>query len=202
MKISVKNLELLIVGGTDHEGGAHYGGNQDWYGSPWRRGAGCGPTTVATVTSYMLRSKSGETVEKPDFVAHMNDVWQFVTPTMFGLPKTSQVRARVEKLIAARDFPRSVTELDVPEKPDERPDFARCAEYIAECLTRDVPVAFLCLDNGGQEELDNWHWTTLASLDAETGAAEIIDSGRLFTIDLRRWLVETGNGGGFIAMEM
>ena len=214
MKISVKRMEGLIVKGavyTPASGaatamciqtcGSHYGGDQDWYGSPWRRGSGCGPTTVATITSYMERSATARDVDKAELVAHMNEVWQYVTPTMFGLPKTSQVRRRIEKLIAARHFPHGVAELEVSEKPQERPSFERVAQFITESLRRDAPIAFLCLDNGGQEQLDNWHWTTLASLDVESGEAEIIDSGRLFTIDLRRWLADTSKGGGFIAME-
>ena len=210
MKISVDNIELLIVNGAEcecgeHEaaelaGGPHYGGNQDWYGSPWRRGAGCGPTTVATITSYMQRANAAQDVEKTEFVEHMNDVWRFVTPTMFGLPKTSQVRRRVEKLIEARGCPQAVTELEVAEKHELRPSYAQVVEYVAESLRRNVPVAFLCLENGGQETLDNWHWTTLVALDSETGEAEIVDSGRRFAIDLRRWLADSTMGGGFVVM--
>ena len=211
MKVSVDNIELLIIGGTEYTGVApdgteyacepHYGGDQDWYGSPWRRGAGCGPTTVATITSYMQRAGAERCVDKSEFVAHMNDVWQFVTPTMFGLPKTSQVRRRVERLAAARGCPRTVTELEVPECRELRPSYERSAEYITQSLRRNVPVAFLCLDNGGQSQLDDWHWTTLVSLDEDTATAEIIDSGRLFTIDLRQWLTNSNKGGGFVAME-
>jgi len=200
MKFSVKSVEMIIVNGADHEGAPHYGGNQDWYSSPWRRGSGCGPTTIATVTSYMQRASCARAIEKSEFVAHMNDIWRFVTPTMFGLPKTSQVRRRVERLIAVRGFPSNVEELDVPENTAERPSFCTVAAFIAESLARDVPVAFLCLDNGGQEELDNWHWTTLVTLDDETRQAEIIDSGRRFTIDLGRWIEDTTKGGGFVSL--
>lgn len=187
----------MKIGGA---GETHYGGNQEWYSSRWKRGSGCGPTVVAGIVSYMLRSGEGREIARPELLAMMEDVWEFVTPTMFGLPTTGHLTERIEKYIAARGFPSGVRELKIPEKAPERPGFGEAAEFIGAALDDDIPVAFLCLDNGGEAALDEWHWTTLVSLDTACGAARIIDSGRLFDADLRKWHRGNVKGGGFVAM--
>jgi hypothetical protein len=165
----------------------------------------------------MLRSVTGREIEKPEFLEMMDDVWEFVTPTMGGLPTTGHLIERIEKYIAARGgdfnaasgkfsaasgFPAGVREFAVSEKPSERSGFAGAAEFIDAALDDDVPVAFLCLDDGGETALDEWHWTTLVALDAgeDSATALIIDSGRLFEVDLYKWYHGNKKGGGFVAM--
>ncbi|MDR1328223.1 MAG: hypothetical protein LBK23_01300 [Oscillospiraceae bacterium] len=160
--------------------------------------------------SYMLRSGAGREIEKPEFLEMMDDVWEFVTPTMGGLPTTGHLIERIEKYIAASGgdfsaasgFPVGVREFAVSGKPSERPGFAGAAEFIGAALDDDVPVAFLCLDDGGETALDEWHWTTLVALDAgeDSATAMIIDSGRLFEVDLYKWYHGNKKGGGFVAM--
>jgi hypothetical protein len=190
----------MKIGGV---GDNHYGGNQEWYSTRWKRGAGCGPTVVTGIVSYMLRSETGCAINHPEFLAMMEDVWEFVTPTMYGLPTTEHLTERIEKYIAARGFPSGVRGFEISENIPERHSFNAAVEFIIPALAEDIPVAFLCLDNAGETALDDWHWTTLVSLDATdnaTAPAMIIDSGRLFEIDLRRWYHGTAKGGGFAAM--
>ena len=55
MDIEIKlNYEYLII----EDSIKYYGGSQEWYSSFWKRMAGCGPTTAATITMYEQRIKN------------------------------------------------------------------------------------------------------------------------------------------------
>ncbi|MDR0839343.1 MAG: hypothetical protein LBN99_06835 [Oscillospiraceae bacterium] len=204
MRKAIKNLELMKIGGV---GETHYGGSQAWYRSVWRREAGCGPTTVTCVVSYLSRRGSCAATDKTEFIELMNDVWGFVTPTIRGLPSTRHLTSGIRQYIAARDFPAAVAELEISGRATRRPAFEEVLSFIGDALDRDAPVAFLCLDHGAEDRLDDWHWTTLVSLEYGEGGDSgpsatvgILDGGRLFEVDIYKWYRTSSSGGGFVAI--
>ena len=69
-------------------------------------------------------------------------------------------------------------------------------------LQRDLPIAFLNLCNGAEQQLEPWHWVTISGLDYDTynqyAIAQICDGGIVKRIDLALWLHTTRQGGGFV----
>ncbi|MDR3278243.1 MAG: hypothetical protein LBT12_05660 [Oscillospiraceae bacterium] len=199
IQIALKNIRLLEVGeGCEPE---HYGCDQEWYGSRWRRASGCGPSVVSNIFSYISRAESGARAAKSDFTRLMDEVWGCVTPTVRGLPSTAALCAGIDKYIAYKGCDLTWRELSVPGRSIRRPSFDEVLDFLGEALAADTPVAFLVLDGGG---LDEWHWVTIVSLvfDKPRGVASvgIVDSGRLFGADLYNWFRTTTRGGGFVSL--
>ena len=85
MDIEIKlNYEYLII----EDSIKYYGGSQEWYSSFWKRMAGCGPTTAATITMYEQRIKNlSKIYNKQEFINLMENMWNYVTPRARGLNK-------------------------------------------------------------------------------------------------------------------
>jgi hypothetical protein len=203
-KKAIKNIGLLAVSDCGCPEGTYYGCNQEWYDSRWRRVSGCGPSVVANIVSYMERASTGACVTKREFVALMDEIWGHVTPTARGLPTTKALRRGLDGYIEYKGWGFTSREMSIPAKVRERPPLSEVISFLGEALDNDMPVAFLALDNGDESRLDDWHWVTLVSLvHDEMGAVAsvgIIDSGRLFGIDLYKWYRTTSRGGGFVSI--
>ncbi|HHT17900.1 MAG TPA: hypothetical protein GXZ77_09385 [Papillibacter sp.] len=179
------------------------GGWQKWYGDWWKRTAGCGPTVVSTILAYIERRKAASSCEPMpigEFIARMNEMWEYVTPGVSGIPSTEKLISGAQKYIDAKNLPIRLEALDIPGKREERPDGNAVAAFLEQALLADAPVAFLCLDNGEEKKLDDWHWVTLVSLEyGEEGVfAEVTDEGHHFRVDLELWRKTTKRGGGFV----
>jgi hypothetical protein len=179
------------------------GGWQEWYGDWWKRQAGCGPTVVSTILTYLERRKAAsgsEPMPKCEFLTRMNEVWEYVTTGISGIPSTEKLIAGAQKYIGAKNLPIRLEALDIPAKRECRPGALEMAAFLEEALLADAPVAFLCLDNGREKKLDDWHWVTLVTLEyGEEGVfADVTDEGRHFRVDLGLWLSTTKRGGGFV----
>jgi hypothetical protein len=87
----------------------------------------------------------------------------------------------------------------VPEDDAHRPSFAELSNFLDDALSNDVPVAFLNLCNGGEKNLDRWHWVTVIS--REDTLARILDEGVVKIVDLALWRDTTKQGGGFVWFE-
>ncbi|NLM84348.1 MAG: hypothetical protein GX189_06540 [Clostridiales bacterium] len=179
------------------------GGWQEWYGDWWKRRAGCGPTVVSTILTYLERrstASGNDPMPKCEFLARMNEMWEYVTPGVGGIPSTDKLIAGAQKYIDAKNLPIRLEALDIPAKKEQRPSDGEMAAFLAQALRADAPVAFLCLDNGEEKMLDDWHWVTLVSLEyGEEGVfADVTDEGRHFRVDLGLWRRTTKRGGGFV----
>ena len=203
--VSIKNMKLFEV--LDENAEVYYGGWQEWYGAWWKRMSGCGPTTVSSIISYINRSRTGAENEpapfsKCDFQDLMEDVWEFVTPGMQGIPSTAALKKGVSAYIASKRLDLLPEELDIPKKKIYRPEFKNLLAFLAESLDNDLPVAFLSLDKGEEELLDTWHWVTVLALqyeeDGSKAFADVADEGKLLHVDLKKWFDTTKIGGGFV----
>lgn len=71
--------------------------------------------------------------------------------------------------------------------------------YLFEAINDDHPVAFLNLDNGSENQIDSWHWTTIVSLEKidDTIYVNLCDEGLLKKVNLSNW-IKTSNNDSFI----
>ncbi len=185
-----------------------YGFNQIWYKTRWQRLSGCGPSVVSGIICYLNRARPGAgpygfMLTKRECRILMEEVWKYVTPTLRGIPSTEILCKGAWAYIKAKGLDLSLDSVDVAEDRSKRPGFPGVLAFIGEALSRDTPVAFLNLSNGGEKRLDPWHWVTIISLsfeeDASSAVAEIIDDGRIKKIDLALWFQTTTLGGGFVS---
>jgi hypothetical protein len=206
IEISIKNMKLFeVIDEASSE--TFYGGWQEWYGVWWKRLSGCGPTTVTNIVSYISRtfgsvSGADAPLMKSEFRALMDDVWQYVTPSVRGIPSSAALIKGAVAYIAARNLELVPEELDIPKNRVLRPRLIRLLEFLAQSLKDDIPVAFLSLDKGEEPLLDSWHWVTLLALryeeDGSSVFADVADEGKLLHVDLKKWVDTTGLGGGFV----
>lgn len=200
-KSSLSNIEALkVMDFATAE--VSYGCDQRWFSTEWQRTAGCGPSVASTIFLYLSRRSVGRTPLPNDrefCAAWMEDVWRYVTPTDRGIPSTEMFRDAVCSYGTAKGIALSCHVFDVPEDVGRRPDIAALYGFLDDALRRDVPVAFLNLCNGDEENLDRWHWVTLVS--REGAIAHILDEGEIKIVDLARWRDTTVQGGGFVWFE-
>jgi hypothetical protein len=226
--ISLTNLSLLEVDttpGERAEGGRlrprRYGCDQNWYGTEWQRRAGCGPATASNILLYMSGGRaagdSGRAPRRENFIALMEDVWAYVTPTDRGIPTTELFYEPFLRYAAERGV--EVVRYGVLDMFDEpRAKLAEAVSFIGAALAADLPVAFLNLCSGGEENLDRWHWVTVVSLEydglggekggnkdennEEKAGITILDNGELKKADLALWRRTTTLGGGFVWFDL
>ena len=119
-----------------------------------------------------------------------------------GIPTTAALIKGAVGYIAARNLELVPEELDIPKNKRLRPELPMLLTFIGQALESDLPVAFLSLDNGQEENLDTWHWVTLLTLqyeeDGSAAFADVADEGKLLHVDLKKWYDTTGLGGGFV----
>jgi len=162
---------------------------------------------------YMLRRNGGmpqkqdaEPTTREELLAMMEDVWKYVTPTDRGIPTTELFYEPFLDYAAAKgiDVVRCRV-LNAFEEP--RPSLEEIARFLEEALAADLPVAFLNLCNGDEENLDKWHWVTLVSLDYADGGnapvwVTVFDNGEPKRANLTLWLETTTMGGGFVYFQI
>jgi len=196
-ELSLKHLETLKIDTGDR---VEYGCNQEQYREFWRRMAGCGPSVVATMYGYHMWK--GQVKPLEEWLSLMDDVWEDVTPTMKGLPSVVHLTERIERYLFRTAPHFEYTALDVPGIGEDRPALQRFIEFISDSLERDEPVAFLVLDTGEAENLDDWHWTVIVSLEARDNSAiaTIYNSGVKCKVNIGQWYETTRKGGGLVAL--
>lgn len=209
--VSLRNIRLFEL--TDQtDGRVCYGLDQEWYRSEWQRRAGCGPTTVATILSYLGRSRGipglGGALTRADGLALMEKTWRFVTPTDDGIPSAGLLCRGVRSCARALRLPLTAEPLDIPgtRGGSGRPPFPRLLSFLRSALEEDSPPAFLNLHSGEEERLAPWHWVTVAALsDEEDGSSaflDLLDEGEIKRIDLAKWFRTTRLGGGFVRFHL
>ncbi|WCF07475.1 hypothetical protein NDS46_24690 [Paenibacillus thiaminolyticus] len=141
-----------------------YGGNQNWWDSGSNQAErGCGPVAAANITNYLAKIKdsrkygklySGNTWSLSDFMKHMNTLYDYINPGMFGEVSVSDFASKVERY--AKD--KGVTLSRVTDNSSFTLD--NTATYIKAGLSIDSPVATLNTKKWSNYDYE-WHWMTI-----------------------------------------
>ncbi|WP_434509650.1 hypothetical protein [Desulfitobacterium sp. AusDCA] len=203
---SIKNLNLLKIYDKESQE-TYFGGDQEWYSKKWQRLSGCGPTAATNIFYYLSHSKdilkSAEQLNtKEGWISLMEKMWGYVTPSVRGVHTTKMFFEPMVNFAKAQGRNLEYYVYEVPEDPSQRPQFQEILKFIEKGLSKDVPVAFLNLNNGKVKNLDRWHWVTIISLEyieeGQSAFLTILDYGRVKKIDLALWYNSTTLGGGFV----
>ncbi|MDR3270957.1 MAG: hypothetical protein LBT32_05565 [Peptococcaceae bacterium] len=186
---------------------AFYGCMQQWYGTEFKRRAGCGPSVASNLALYLFETRSpgllGSDVRSTaGCVRLMDEMWEYVTPKIGGVSTTKRFYAGLADFMKHKGAPASYEYCNVPVQKAKRPGLAQVLSFVVAALDKDTPVAFLNLCNGAEKELDQWHWVTVIALDLQddqnNAQIEFMDEGRIAKIDLVSWYRTTSLGGGFV----
>jgi len=192
---SLKNLEYLRI-----EGSELYGCNQEWYGKPWQRLSGCGPTAASMIALYQFNQKeSSKTLE--DAKAVMSTIWTYVTPGFGGINRLDRFYNGFSKYLLSQNIVHTNHALEIPKNSSLRPTLSQVVDFILSGLEADAPVAFLNLNNGKVHNLEAYHWVVITGMDLSDPNSiriHILDGGQRLNIDLSLWLETTTASGGFV----
>lgn len=207
---SLKNRDIFKI--TNEDGlNIHYGCDQEWYMTEWQRNSGCGPTVVTNIMHYLnnIHAHPNNNItptSKIEALLMMEDVWQYVTPTMHGIPTTKLLYDYVVVYSKAKLLNIKLEFINIEDNQLTRPEFHHLLSFLYTALENDTPIAFLNLDNGDEKGLDSWHWVTIISLeyaeDESSAMIEILDAGIIKKIDLAKWFNTTNLGGGFVSFDL
>ncbi|MGC7873168.1 hypothetical protein ACPUYX_16795 [Desulfosporosinus sp. SYSU MS00001] len=206
---SIANEDIFKIEDEDTQN-TFYGCNQEWYTTMWQRRAGCGPTVATNIVYYLNCTRKGPRSDKGLWTKRgalllMEEVYQYVKPTMRGIPTTKLFGDDVLKYAEAMKRNIQLEILDVPKYRKSRPLFQQLLTFLEQALHNNRPVAFLNLDNGEEKRLDSWHWVTIIAMvyAAEDSRAilRILDGGHIKEIDLGQWFQTTALGGGFVSFD-
>lgn len=139
----------------------YYGGNQSWFSEQKLRNKGCGTVAAANIASHLSEHVWGynslykySNLNKSNFLKHMYDVEEYLSPTMIGIPSLGYFEDGFENFAKSRGINISAYWSDNKVTKDS------FANYIKSGLRRDCPVAYLQYFNSNQREYD-WHWMTI-----------------------------------------
>lgn len=201
-RASLSRPERLDILGPD--GTVTRGADQEWYPGHWQRRAGCGPTAASVIFAYISRVYPQlaalcpeEVTGRAAFTALMGRVWEYVTPVFHGLNRPELMVEGMAAYARSVGVELSPALFSVPAARTKRLPYEQAAAFVAACLERDCPVAFLNLHNGLEKRLDWWHWVTIVALDGDK--ASILDSGAELEINLRLWYETSKKRGGLVA---
>lgn len=201
----MKNIALNIENFKIYEENSdniHYGCNQVWYRNFWQRRAGCGPTTASNLIIYLTKSEENY---KNDCLLLMEEMWKYVTPTLRGVNTTKILYEGLYKYSLENNLSIDYKYIDIPAEKNKRPDLSEVIDFIGKCLNKNAPIAFLNLSNGEEKRLDDWHWVTISSISLENkdqAIIEILDEGKIKTIDFSLWYTTTVLGGGLVSFKL
>lgn len=186
----------------------YYGCQQQWYGTEWQRLSGCGPSVASNIVHYLNHITQstcglGQSLNsKRNCLSLMEEIWKYVTPTYEGIPTTKMWYEAMLTYTETKGLNVEYGFCDVPKDRSRRPKLQEILNFIEDALLIDAPIAFLNLCNGDEDNLDEWHWVTIISLDfTEDGTSalvNILDEGQIKKIDLALWYNTTMQGGGFV----
>lgn len=203
---SIKNPGFLKI--TDESTkDIYFGCDQNWFPSEWQRRAGCGPSVASNIFRYLTLSGLALNAKerhnsKAEFIALMEEMWQYITPTLLGVNKTSLFYKGFLSYSKIHGINVAYSCFNVPKRKTARKKQADLLNFLEEAISHDTPVAFLNLHHGEEKNLDSWHWVTIISIeyteDRQTVLANILDGGSAWKIDLSLWYRTTRLGGGFV----
>lgn len=202
--VSISNLDALKVldKGT---GATSYGCDQRWFGTERQRSSGCGPSVASSIMLYLKRYRNANGNElccQSRCAEFMEEVWEYVTPKERGIHTTEMFCESLRSYVQSKGLTLEFYSCDIPEDKSARPVISEIVLFLETALLKDIPVAFLNLCNGCEENLDRWHWVTVISMEYEELKESVIihflDEGIIKTIDLALWHETTTLGGGFV----
>jgi hypothetical protein len=203
---SITNPNLFKILDEDtHE--IHHGCDQEWYTTVWQRLSGCGPTAASNLIFYLYHThKTPDArqnfINKKSCLSLMEEIWEYVTPTMKGVSTTKMFYEAVLSYAKSKELDIEYSFIDLPKDKCCRPRLLEVLKFLEGALCKDAPIAFLNLCNGDEKSLDRWHWVTIISLECtESGdhaLINILDDGQIKKIDLALWYNTTTKGGGFV----
>jgi len=207
MFVSVSHPEFLTVKDSLTLK-SYFGGAQEWYSSEWGRRAGCGPTCAANILAYLALTHpalqalySDKSMERTEFLRHMDEIFSFVTPGPMGLNRVELFADGVVAFAASRNvlLTPHVFAVTSKRKPN-RPPVSALMEFVRAGFAADCPLGFLNLSRGRVKNLQNWHWISITSADIETDklTAHASDEGIPRDFDLRLWYLSTQMSGGLV----
>ena len=125
---------------------------------------------------------------KEKSISFMEEIWTYVTPSTEDIPTTEMLYESVMAYAKTKGLNVNYRVCDVPEKKASRPPLTDVIGFLEKALLKDTPLAFLNLCNGGEENLEPWHWVTVVSLEYEADGKsvfiEVLDQGLIKRIDL------------------
>lgn len=199
--VKILHPEWITV---EADGKPHKGYNQEWYPQRRQQGAGCGPTVGSMLAAYLLRKEKNVPIRtREEAVMLMLRMWQFATPSRYGMYRTSWLRDGLIGFMKENGLRGRVRSLPVSAIRPLRPGLGRAAAFIDKGLAGDEPVAFLNLHSGSEPIPFPWHWMPIVGSEAD-GSDRILtlwDEGKTYTFSLGKWLKTTLFGGGFVAIE-
>ncbi|MBG9792544.1 hypothetical protein ABD76_08555 [Paenibacillus dendritiformis] len=141
-----------------------YGGDQRWWADTNNERAerGCGPVAAANITNYLAKFTNSWRYGKlydgytsyTDFMEHMNTLYDYINPGMFGEVSVKDFASKVERY--AQD--KGVSLSRVTDNSSFTLD--NTANYIKAGLSIDSPVATLNTKKWSNYEYE-WHWMTI-----------------------------------------
>jgi hypothetical protein len=233
IKLADSENFIDIIEGRKH----YYGGNQRWFDFTAGKYGGCGTVAAADIAAYMAKYHPGfrklynysiERITKPEFTAHMNEVYKYVTPKKFPFVDRNTPPIKIGKFLFGWSF--GIWPLGPFVRGFERFAFSRgiklkaflgsgriskekAVEFIGEALKKNIPLALLIglttIENCRVISPDgNWnqnlsrHWVTITELreDSITGITSIRVStwGGYCYLNLNELLSGKNLFGGFV----
>lgn len=163
IKLTDSENFLDIIEGRKH----YYGGNQKWFDFTVGKYGGCGTVAAADIAAYMARHHPGfrklynygtERITKPEFIAHMNEVYEYVTPKKFPFVDKNTPPIKVGRFsfgwsfgiwplgAFAKSFESFAFSRDTELKAflcSSRVSKEKAAYFIGEALEKNIPIALL-----------------------------------------------------------
>lgn len=194
--VELKKLELIDELSQD----ITFGFNQEWYKTKWQRLSGCGPTAASSLIYYGLHPD--DKLEKNKALQIMETLWDYVTPGMGGVYKRSMFTDGLKRYFDKHEIKANIESIEIKKNKKTRLSLIDTVNFLENGLNKNSLIAFLNLDNGDEEKLDEWHWVVVSGIDVHENHSQvfinIIDDGKLFAIDLDLWLRTTKKGGAFV----
>jgi len=206
MRMSIEKPELLTIKDS-HTNSASYGSNQAWYKRNWAKKAGCGACSAANLTAYLAKTRSNllplyspTSMEKSDFIIHMDDLFKYIKPGLLGVNKLSKFSNGLLKFATDRNVEIEIHIFNIDDYKFKSRNIGALATFVKSALDSDSPIAFLNLSRGHEKRLQNWHWITITSVEVIENKliATASDEGFKRTFDLSLWFMTSRKHGGLI----
>ena len=205
MVFSISHPELLAIK-DEAAGQSFFGGGQEWYSAEWGRKAGCGPTCAANLMLYLALTNPElrplyqyNEVNRTNFVQHMEELFEFVTPGNMGLNRMEMFTDGVTAFAKSRGITLVPHTFAVPGfLAGGRAEASSLTEFVKDGLSSDCPLGFLNLTRGRVKNIQGWHWITITSADIGENrlTANASDEGYEISFNLRLWYLTTRMSGG------
>ncbi len=170
------------------------GANQYWFNQKFAALSGCGPTTASEILAYLtqrypeatqgLYPHGNERFDRRTFVQFMQEVREYVKPTMMGLTDIDFYTDQTIRFAGSRDVQLEARQID-PEL-----DASDALNSVAETIDGGLPLAMLILTNPNPDIREyTWHWMTIIGYDKSNGTVTIATHGKTHVLNfLNAWV--------------